>query len=124
MTIPSENRQSATGGTSALTRKKRTVWRWFGVPGLLSLLLMVVLFWLTATQTGFASLWRLIGLSSGGQLAARQVEGTLWQGFQLQDLVINTASDDIRISSLQLDWHPAALWHGYGFPVCKPDWSS
>ena len=112
MTIPSENRQSATGGTSALTRKKRTVWRWFGVPGLLSLLLMVVLFWLTATQTGFASLWRLIGLSSGGQLAARQVEGTLWQGFQLQDLVINTASDDIRISSLQLDWHPAALWHG------------
>lgn len=94
----------------ALPRRRklgRVFWLLFLLP---VLLLAGSGWWLTATPTGFASLWQWAAQLSGGQLKVGRVRGTLWQGFSLQQLQWHSADSKLAISSLQLDWQATALW--------------
>ena len=66
--------------------------------------------WLTASAGGFATLWRVAAALSGGALSVGHVEGTLWQGFVLDNLRIATAAMDTSIDHVAVAWEPAALW--------------
>jgi translocation and assembly module TamB len=73
-------------------------------------LLLLGLGWLSASQTGFALLWRAVAQLSGQALSVEQVEGTLWQGFSLKGIHFIDPARELNIEHLRLDWQPAALW--------------
>ncbi|WP_174873427.1 translocation/assembly module TamB domain-containing protein, partial [Vogesella oryzae] len=92
---------------------RRRWWPWLlATPLLLLLAAAALLVWLTASQAGFATLWRWADSLSGGSLKVGRSEGTLWQGFTLQQLSWQRAGTRLDINRLQLDWQPAALWRG------------
>lgn len=74
--------------------------------------MLAALGWLTATPQGFASLWRWAGTLSNGSLQLGHSEGTLWQGFRLQQLRWQRGGSELAVDSVQLDWAPQALWRG------------
>ena len=91
--------------------RRRLLGRLFWLLCLLPLLLLGASgWWFTATQSGFATLWHWAGQLSAGHLQVGRVQGTLWQGFTLQDLRWTTPDSQLGISRLALDWQPQALW--------------
>lgn len=91
--------------------RRRLLGRLFWLLCLLPLLLLGASgWWFTATPAGFATLWQWAGQLSAGQLQVGRVQGTLWQGFTLQDLRWTTPDSQLGISRLALDWQPQALW--------------
>ena len=91
--------------------RRRQLGRLFWLLCLLPLLLLGASgWWFTATPAGFATLWHWAGQLSAGQLQVGRVQGTLWQGFTLQDLRWTTPDSQLAISRLALDWQPQALW--------------
>ena len=73
-------------------------------------MLLLLLAWSTATQIGFATLWRAAEWLSDGALSVRQVEGTLWQGFTLSGIDWRQGGQTLKIDRLSLSWQPSALW--------------
>ncbi|MEQ6291253.1 translocation/assembly module TamB domain-containing protein [Vogesella sp. GCM10023246] len=93
--------------------RRRRWWPWLlATPLLLLLSTTALLIWLTTSQAGFATLWRWADSLSGGSLKVGRSEGTLWQGFTLQQVRWQRAGTRLDISRLQLAWQPTALWHG------------
>ncbi len=91
--------------------RRRLLGRLFWLLCLLPILLLGASgWWFTATPAGFATLWHWAGQLSAGQLQVGRVQGTLWQGFTLQDLRWTTPDSQLGISRLALDWQPQALW--------------
>ncbi|WP_174774527.1 translocation/assembly module TamB domain-containing protein [Chromobacterium paludis] len=89
--------------------------RWrhaFGALALLLALLLAALGWLSASPAGFAWSLKQAARLSGGQFSVASVRGTLWQGFQLQDVRLRATGEDLDVESLRLDWQPSALWRG------------
>jgi len=78
--------------------------------GILLIVLLSLLYWLGASQTGFATLWRVIGWASGQSVQVEQVEGSLWQGFNLKGVHYRDQSSEIAIEHLRVNWQPRALW--------------
>lgn len=94
----------------ALPRRRR-LGRVFWLLFLLPLLLLAGSgWWLTATPAGFATLWQWAAQLSAGQLKVGRVQGTLWQGFTLQQLQWKTPDQALSLSELVLDWDARALW--------------
>ena len=68
--------------------------------------------WLVATPGGFSCLWRAIGWVSGGALSVQRTDGSLLDGFTLDNLHVDNSASTIDIDRVTLDWTPAALWQG------------
>lgn len=90
--------------------KHHRKWPWLLL--LIPILLIILLGWATATETGFAWTIRQISQFSGGAFAAQQVKGTLWRGFSLKKIRIDIPSSDIELDSFQLIWQSSELWSG------------
>lgn len=86
-------------------------WRKFAAGiGVLLIMLLSLLCWFSASQSGFAALWRVVGWASGQSLRVEQVEGSLWQGFNLQGVHYRDQANSIDIEHLRVNWQPRALW--------------
>ncbi|MFC3531516.1 translocation/assembly module TamB domain-containing protein [Vogesella facilis] len=110
---PPELDPATEAATAPAPAPRRRWWPWLlATPLLLLLAAAVLLAWLSATPAGFATLWRWADSVSGGSLKVGRSDGTLWQGFTLQQLSWQHAGTRLDISRLRLDWQPAALWRG------------
>lgn len=99
--------------TKAAGKTRRRRWPWL-LAILFSTLLFVIasLAWLTASEQGFAQLWRAAERISKGQLQVGRSEGTLWHDFVLHDVRLQQGGQQTRLSRLALSWQPQALWQG------------
>ncbi|MBV8045832.1 MAG: translocation/assembly module TamB domain-containing protein, partial [Paludibacterium sp.] len=91
-------------------RGLRRAWLLGLLPACLALVFALAT-WLTASESGFSRLWQGIAWLSGGELRVARVSGTLWQGFQLDEIEFQNADGRLFIDRLDLDWQPARLWH-------------
>ncbi|MDB5854382.1 MAG: hypothetical protein JWR22_2423 [Herminiimonas sp.] len=80
-------------------------------PVLLALLALSVLAWFFTTETGARNAFALGERIVPGMLRANDVSGRLSGQFHVGRLVIHTATADITLEGLDLDWVPSSLWH-------------
>lgn len=91
--------------------RRRWRWRWLWLLLLIPIMLIALLVWATASETGFA--WTIRQISQySGTFSAQQVQGTLWRGFSLKKIHIDIPSSDIELDSFQLVWQSNELWSG------------
>ena len=88
---------------------KRRRWPWV-LLGSLAALVAAVLTWLLATPSGLAQLARTAAELSDGQLQIDGAEGRLTGPLQIRRLSLNTATLQLQVDALALDWSPAALF--------------
>ncbi|POZ61251.1 hypothetical protein, partial [Chromobacterium alticapitis] len=111
----SENQTPQTEAAEQTPPTPRKPRRWRYVCGALALLFalaLAALGWIGASPAGFAWALQQAGKLSGGQFSVASSQGALWQGFELKDVRLRTAGEDMDIESLRLDWRPAELWRG------------
>ncbi|THF63687.1 DUF490 domain-containing protein [Pseudothauera nasutitermitis] len=74
--------------------------------------LLAVLVWLLATESGLRAGLRAASWASDGQLSAREASGRLLGAARLGELRLDTPSLRLSLRDLEVDWKPAALWAG------------
>lgn len=98
------------------TAKTNRFWRTAGHAargfGLLSLLLLVILYGLLDTRMGLRLIRDGIQHFGGQTLQISSVKGYLLGDFQLDGLRYNHDGTHLRLGSLHVEWRPGALWHG------------
>jgi translocation and assembly module TamB len=81
-------------------------------PVLLCALALAVLAWLLGTESGARNAFALSERIVPGMLQASDVAGRLSGKLHVGRLVIHTASADITLQALDIDWTPTSLWQG------------
>ena len=66
--------------------------------------------WLIGTHAGLRFAAFTIPSWFGVQIDAKTVNGTIWHGFDANDLTINTAGADIKVSDMVFIWQSSRLW--------------
>ncbi|MCP1660870.1 translocation/assembly module TamB domain-containing protein [Neisseria perflava] len=90
--------------------KKRRPWRKLA-GGLLCLLLILLGFaaWLVGTESGLRFGLYQIPSWFGVNISSKSLQGTLLEGFDGSDWLIETDGADVKISSFRFDWLPSEL---------------
>jgi len=79
---------------------------------LLLCILLAVLGWLLATESGLQFLWRQVAAQAGPELAVTQVSGRLAGHLQIQELRYTTESFSLAVEQLEIVWQPRSLLSG------------
>lgn len=72
--------------------------------------LVLAVWWLTSTATGFLWLAKQATPLSDGRLVLEGVEGHLGTSVHIQKLVITTDTQRITAQQVTMDWQPRSLW--------------
>jgi len=89
---------------------KRVAWGIASIPIALAVLVLAV-FWLTSTATGFLWLSQQATPLSNGRLVLEGVDGHLGASVHIQKLVYTSDLQRITLQQMRLDWNPRSLWH-------------
>jgi len=73
--------------------------------------LVLAVWWLTSTATGFLWLAKQATPLSDGRLVLEGVEGHLGTSVHIEKLVITTGTQRITAQRVTMDWQPRSLWH-------------
>jgi len=73
--------------------------------------LVLAVWWLTSTATGFLWLAKQATPLSDGRLVLEGVEGHLGTSVHIEKLVITTDTQRITAQRVTMDWQPRSLWH-------------
>ncbi|MDZ7596028.1 MAG: hypothetical protein U0932_15390, partial [Thiobacillus sp.] len=73
--------------------------------------LVLAVWWLTSTATGFLWLAKQATPLSDGRLVLEGVEGHLGTSVHIQKLILTTDTQRISAQRVKLDWQPRSLWH-------------
>lgn len=73
--------------------------------------LVLAVWWLTSTATGFLWLAKQATPLSDGRLVLEGVEGHLGTSVHIQKLILTTDTQRITAQRVKLDWQPRSLWH-------------
>ena len=73
--------------------------------------LVLAVWWLTSTATGFLWLAKQATPLSDGRLVLEGVEGHLGTSVHIQKLILTTDMQRITAQRVKLDWQPRSLWH-------------
>ncbi|KVW97867.1 translocation/assembly module TamB domain-containing protein [Thiobacillus denitrificans] len=89
---------------------RRVAWALASLLAGLAVLVLAV-WWLTSTATGFLWLAKQATPLSDGRLVLEGVEGHLGTSVHIQKLIITTDMQRITLQQVRLDWQPRSLWH-------------
>ena len=89
---------------------KRVAWALASLLAGLAVLVLAV-WWLTSTATGFLWLAKQATPLSDGRLVLEGVEGHLGTSVHIQKLILTTDTQRITAQRVKLDWQPRSLWH-------------
>lgn len=91
---------------------KRTLKVVGGVLALFVVVLVATLVYVGGTQSGLRWVLGMAERSLGGKLEVGAVQGSLWRGFEVQDLRFQDTGIEVRIEVARAQWQPSALLQG------------
>ena len=110
-TLPPEaENEAAAGNTPPKKPRRRWLRRLLSAFLLLLTLLVAAVVWLVGTESGLRFGITKIPSWFGVNISVKELNGSLWRGFQGSGIQVATEGTDLDISSVALQWQPNELW--------------
>ncbi|WP_225747687.1 translocation/assembly module TamB domain-containing protein [Eikenella sp. Marseille-P7795] len=108
--LPPQAEDPAAGSAPPPKRRRRWLRRLLAAFLLLLTLLLLSVLWLAGTESGLRFGVTQIPSWFGVDIRVKTLRGTLWRGFQGEEIQVASEGADVDISSISLQWQPKELW--------------